>query len=281
MINLGINTNLDIKKSPKEVISLIKQAGFNSVMVSFIAENTGLSEEYIVEAKSVGLNIPYVHLSYKDENSFWTRGTTNDRLISRAKSELDLCKKYNIKKAVFHVASGSSFNIAIAPNEFGLNCMKEILEYARNCGVKIAVENLDRLNIEHFFYIMDNIKDSSLGVCYDSGHHNLYLSDYDLIEMYNDRIFAVHLQDNLMDWQEGTDWTRDIHRLPFDGKIDFEKVMQKLAESSYNDAIILEVHKIPAGGINIYKDMTDIEYLTEAKKRAARLAEIFEKYRNK
>ena len=72
---------------------------------------------------------------------------------------------------------------------------------------------------------------------------------------------AVHLHDNLMDWEIGYDHTRDLHMLPFDGKIDYDKVCEKLANTNYDNVIMLELHKLSCGEPRLYDDMPIDKYL--------------------
>ena len=77
-----------------------------------------------------------------------------------------------------------------------------------------------------------------------------------------------------MDWKYGLDWTRDMHYLPFDGKIDFEKVCEKLAKTNYANVVMLEVHKRSASKPIIYKDKSVDEFLSEAYKRGLKLKDL-------
>ena len=76
----------------------------------------------------------------------------------------------------------------------------------------------------------------------------------------------------------GYDWTRDLHRLPFDGKIDYDKIIRKLAATKYDNVVMLEVHK-DNGVDGLYDNMSNMEYLRQAKARADKLAEMIESYR--
>lgn len=220
-MKLGINSNNECGQNAKEIMQNIKLAGFDSVMVAF---KSGMAEEMIKEALSNGLEIPFVHLTNTD--LLWTEGRTNEEFVKSIKSQLDICFKYNIPVAVFHGTSGMANQLALPVNQHGLDCMKDILNYAKKCNVKIALENLDKPNFDHFRYLLDNIDDPNLGLCYDLGHHQLYNPEFDVLQNYGDRILAIHLHDNLMDWHYGHDWTRDLHRLPFDGVIDYEKMLK-------------------------------------------------------
>ena len=169
---------------------------------------------------------------------------------------------------------GSPTDFALNPSVQGLKNFERILKVAKRNKVKIAIENVDCYSIKHVYYLLDNIKDKSVGFCYDVGHHHLYNPETDLLKKYGDRLFAVHLHDNLMDWQKGYDYTRDLHLLPFDGKINFDKVCKKLKAIGYKGVVMLELHKKACGTPQMYENIDNIKYLAEAYHRAEKLSKM-------
>lgn len=274
MFNLGVNTNNECGKTSKEILQNIKKAGFTDVMV---AAKSGDLEQTINQAKELGLNIPYVHLSNTD--NLWCKGETHDEDMLNLKHQIEICGKCNIPIVVLHATSGQANRLALPPNEAGLNSIKELLKVAKANKVKIALENLDKPNFKHFEYVMDNINSPYLGFCYDVGHHQLYNPNVDLLKKYGNKILAIHLHDNLMDWQYGFDWTRDLHRLPFDGKIDYNKICKKLAATKYKNTIMLELHKHSCGEPRLYDQISNIEFLLEAYKRAQKIEGLVNQFK--
>lgn len=276
MFEIGINSNNECGNNIAEICTNVKRAGFNNVMIAF---KTGGEENAILEAKRQGLSIPYVHLNNRYANDLWARGETNDRYIEDVIKQIELCAKYDIRLAVLHGTEGGASDLALPPTQHAIDCMNKILRAAKKNNVKIALENLDAPNFDHFTYLLDNINSKWLGLCYDAGHHNLYRPDFDILDKYGDRILAVHLHDNLMDWEFGYDYTRDLHMLPFDGKIDYEKVCQKLAKTNYNNVIMLELHKFSCGKPRKYDNMAIDKYLNLAKERAEIIADKITKFK--
>ena len=274
MLEIGINSNNQCGKDVKEVLANIKKAEFDNVMVAY---KVGKAEDTLQIATELGFKIPFVHLSYS--NNLWAMGKENEWFMEKLKDQIELTSKYKIPIAVLHATGGRAEQLALSPNEFGLNNILELVNFAKKHKVKLALENLDKPSLKHFEFVMDNIQDKNLGFCYDVGHHQLYLPKVDLLKKYGDRILAVHLHDNLMDWTSGYDWTKDLHRLPFDGKIDYDNVIKKLSSTNYENVVMLEVHK-NAGVDQFYDKMSDMEFLNEAKKRAEKLAQMIEKARN-
>ena len=116
---------------------------------------------------------------------------------------------------IMHLTSGE---ISPIYNEIGLERIKKITEYAKNLGVKVAFENT---KIQGYLeYVLENIKDDNVGICFDTGHYHVHFDDKFNFEFFKNRIFAVHLHDN--------DKSDDLHLLPFDGTIDWNYVIDMI-----------------------------------------------------
>lgn len=271
MLKIGVNTNNECGENIKEILANIKKAGFENVMVAY---KVGRAEESLKIAKDLGLNVPFVHLT--NSNVLWAKGDENISLMKNLKEQIEITAKYKIPTAVLHATKGNAEELALPPNQHGLDCIKELVSFAKKLKVKIALENLDKPSYKHFKFVLDNINDENLGFCYDAGHHQLYFPNIDILKKYGNRIIAIHMHDNLMDWIYGYDWTRDLHRLPFDGKINYEKILKKLSLTPYNNVMMLELHKENSV---MYENLTDLEFLNEARKRAEKLATMLDGYR--
>lgn len=148
------------------------------------------------------------------------------------------CKKNNISMVVMHLTSGKDAPIY---NEIGLNRLKGYLEY-----------------------VIDNIKDENVGICYDSGHCHVHFNDEFDFGKFKDRIFAVHLHDN--------DKTDDLHLLPFDGTIDWEETVRNLKQANFNGHITLEsVYRYE------YLNLTPLEFYKKSYEIANKLAKMYKK----
>lgn len=142
--------------------------------------------------------------------------------------DLDLMKEKQIDMIVMHLTTHRE---APTYNEIGLERIKKIVKHAKKLGIKIAFENTRKQG--YLEYVLGNIKDENVGVCFDSGHCHVHFNDEFDYELFRDRYFAVHLHDN--------DKTDDLHLLPFDGTIDWDNVLSKLKENNYNGPLTLEL----------------------------------------
>lgn len=271
---VGINTNLEYGLDIETTYKVIKEAGFENVMIAF--KETQI-EDSILKAKELGLKIPYVHLSCREANNFWVESPVNVKYITKLKNEIDICSKFNIPIGVIHPIAGNPNTKPVGVNKKGLESILEVVNYAKERNVKLAIENVDSESLKYLDYILENISKEDLGFCYDVGHNYLYYPENDVLKKYSDRVIAIHLHDNLMNYKEFDDYTKDRHMLPFDGKIDYDYVTKNIASSTYNNVILLEVNRKNLGNPDGYKDFSLLEFLLEAKKRADKIEEMINK----
>lgn len=210
-----------------ESIKAIKAAGFHNVFVQWYKIDAKHNQEQLEYIKKLGLNVIFAHLDYLDINSIWEEGAKGDLLVEEYKIDIKTCKENNIPLVIMHLTKSLS-----APpfNELGLARIRAIVDYAKELDVKIALENT-RLKGYHEF-VLGNITDKNLGICYDSRHCHAYYNDEFDFEFFKDRIFAVHLHDN--------HGSIDEHLIPFDGTIDWGWTINGLKKANYAGPITLE-----------------------------------------
>lgn len=212
-----------------ETIESIKNAGFKNVFVQWYNEDWKYSqEEQVKKCKELGFNILFAHLGYQNINAIWKKGIDGDNLVERYKNDIKKCKENGIPMVVMHLTSKSK---APMYSEVGLDRIRQITEYAKKLDTKVAFENT---KIKGYLeYVLENIKDDNVGICFDAGHYHVHFNDEFNFEFFKDRIFAVHLHDN--------DKSDDLHLMPFDGTIDWKYVMNKLEECNYTGTITMEL----------------------------------------
>lgn len=251
--------NANERVSVVETINSIKNVGFKNVFVEWYDENLEFSQEEQVKlCKELGLNIIFAHLGYQNISAIWQEGTDGDNLVERFKNNIKYCSQNGISMVIMHLIGR---NKDIKYGEIGLNRIRKITEYAKELGVKVAFENT---RIKGYLeYVLKNIKDDNVGICFDAGHCHAFFNDELDFEYFKDRIFAVHLHDN--------DKSDDLHLLPFDGTIDWEKVIQNLKIANYDGPVTLELlYRYD------YLNQSLDDFYKEGYKRALRLREMFE-----
>lgn len=155
----------------------------------------------------------------------------------------------------------------------------ELLPFAKECGVKIATENMWDWDKEKncakkaacsphddFLAHIKAVNDPYFVACLDIGHAEMRGLDTDaptMIRTLGDSLAALHIHDN--------DRWKDLHALPFTMQIDFEAVVKALKEINYKGEFTLEAD-------TYLKDHTEanvFEGVCEMARVARRLTEMF------
>lgn len=257
--------NQNEEVSVLDTINAIKTNNFKNVFIQWYNKDWEHSQEKQLKiVKDLNFNIIFAHLGYSEINSIWLEGEKGDKLVEEYKNDFNTCKNNGIDLVIMHL---TTHKISPEYNELGLNRIRKICEYAKKIGVKIAFENTRKQGFLE--YVLGNITDDNIGICFDIGHYHTHFKDEFNFEFFKDRIFAVHLHDN-----DGTGI--DEHLLPFDGNINWEGTIKKLVECNYKGPVTME-SCYRKEYLNISLD----EFYRRAYERGEKIAEIFDKYDNK
>ena len=254
---LSIHHYFGFKLGDEEVYRLIKQTGFESTALWWGNRNYINYASHPDIARKAGLHIEYIHAPYSLINNIWTDSLEGDDIEQLLLSCIEDCALHELPIMVMHISSGDT---PPPYNELGLDRIKRITEKAEQKNIRIALENLRR--VDYLAYVLGNIDSQKVGFCYDSGHRNWRAPDVDLLGLYGARLMALHLHDN--------DGTFDQHLLPFDGDINWKETMTQIASTGFKGAVSLEVGN--AG----YKHLSPVEFLQISFERANKLLAIYQ-----
>lgn len=156
----------------------------------------------------------------------------------------------------------------------------ELLPFAKECGVKIATENMWNWNNEKdeaafaacsnpdsFNAHLNAVNDDFFVACLDIGHaemKGLETSAEGMILALGDKLRALHIHDN--------DQWHDSHQIPFSMNIDFEKVVAALKKINYRGYFTLEADCY----LDIYNKDNVSDGLKNLSRAVTNLAEMFE-----
>ena len=244
-----------------DIIKLIKEAGFKSVMTWWGDEFVniiGPKEQHAEIIRNAGLELENAHFPFENVNDIWEDTAAGQEIFDQYCSYIDELKLYNVPTAVVHTTSG---DYPPPCNQFGIDRFKRLIERAEKNNVNIALENVYRP--EYMDSIFESIKSDRLKFCYDSGHENCFTPGSDYLAKYGDKLAAMHLHDN--------DGTSDQHLFPFTGTVKWERVMAHLKRLGYKGPLSFE---IDSQYIDVSKKYTASEYLSEAFKRGSKLLEF-------
>ena len=123
----------------------------------------------------------------------------------------------------------------------------ELLPFAKECGVKIATENMFNWyygpapaacsSPESFVEHLKAVNDDYFVACLDIGHaelKGLKTSAVEMIKAIGPKLQALHIHDN--------DKENDKHQIPFSMNIDFNAVVNALKEVDYKGDLTLEAN---------------------------------------
>lgn len=242
-----------------ETINAIKNSGFKNVFIQWYNRDFNPSqEEQLKYIKKLGLNVIFAHLGYKNINDLWLNNDNGEILVNEYKNDIRICKENGISLVIMHLTSK---DIAPKYNEIGLKRIQKIVDYADELNVKVAFENT---KIKGYLeYVIENINNKNVGICFDSGHYHAYFNDEFYFNKFKDKIFAVHLHDN--------DMIDDLHLIPFDGTINWKELIKNLKDNNYDGPVTLELcYRYD------YLNMTIDEFYKKGYEVAEKLCDMFD-----
>jgi sugar phosphate isomerase/epimerase len=114
----------------------------------------------------------------------------------------------------------------------------ELLPVAEQAGVTLAIENVDGVPDEHLPGLFSGLTRNQAGVCFDSSHATYGRDFWEHFDRLAPYIIGTHLSDN--DGLSGGAWV-DRHWRPFEGVIEWPRLVATIAARSPCECLILEV----------------------------------------
>ncbi len=256
---------------PEESLRLIAEAGFTHVhwchqwCTDFIYQGPEI-EQIAAWLGEVGLHLLDLHASDGREKR-WTSARAYERTtgVGLVKNRIDMARRLGADAVVMHVPGASDRAADPALWDRLRQSLDELAPFAGQRGVRIAVENSPH-NVQGIRELFDSYGADFLGLCYDSGHGNLAGSTaeggggLDALDELKDRLLVLHLHDN--------DGSKDQHRLPFTGTVDWPRLTRIIADSRYAKCVSMEC--------NVHAEATrePREFLARAHAAGTRISEM-------
>lgn len=156
----------------------------------------------------------------------------------------------------------------------------ELLPFAKECGVRIATENMWNWDAEKehssfaacatpesFNAHLDAVNDEYLTACLDIGHAEMKGSNTSAVEMIKalgSRLSALHIHDN--------DKWHDSHQIPFSMDIDFNEIVAALKQIDYKGYFTLEADQY----LSAYTKENVFDGIKNLEKAVRKLADMFD-----
>ena len=166
-------------------------------------------------------------------------------MVELVKNRIDMAARLGSDVIIMHVPAGPKDEDENRVFWVQLQKSLDALEpYARDRGIRIAIENLFPDNFGTLERIFGAYGADYVGLCYDSGHANV--TGVDHLDPLKDRLISVHLHDN--------DSSGDQHKLIFSGTIDWDRLARIMAASAYTKCVSMElsIHNTGIGDEEVF-----------------------------
>jgi len=149
---------------------------------------------------------------------------------------LDIMPELEMRLLTLHLWMDPRF-VSEEAVAYKISFLTRIIQRASGSGIVVCLENLSE-NVVHLAEVFAAVP--QLNLTLDLGHAELLSKEntsFGFLENCPDRIKHIHLHDN----HGGTSPDDDLHLPPGEGKIDFQKIFQRLHAVHYTETITLEL----------------------------------------
>ena len=259
---LGMNVSAVSGQDPLDMLDLIKKLGFETYFLDACTKETAKAVKE--KGDALGLTCEFIHAPFKGINNMWLPGMEYLTVYNAMKYSIDAAAENNIPAVIIHLSSGwKSPQVC----DLGLERFDSLVFYAAERGVTLAFENLRKVG--NLACIVDRYeKFDNVRFCYDCGHEYGYTETVCWMDIFRKKCICTHIHDNL-GRGEIEDADPDLHYLPFDGTLDYKKMIAKLDEHGYEGSLMLEVFNTTKPE---YQELTPEEFVTTCYERLQKIA---------
>ncbi len=255
-------------------IRAMKKIGFEAFFTEWNPDSP--VEEWAEVGRECGMIYQSIHAPFGRAADIWGEDEQKgDAAVNELCDCLDACKRAGVPLMIAHAFIGFQDH---SPTPIGLARFERVVARAKECNVKIALENTE--GIEYLDALLAHFQgNDTVGFCWDTGHEMCYNYSQDLLARWGDRLLSTHINDNLgiRDFGGEITWIDDLHLLPFDGIGDWSEKMNRLSHARIPEVLTFElsVHSKPDRHENDpYQVMSPMDYLTACYMRACRVAAL-------
>lgn len=154
---------------------------------------------------------------------------------------IELCERLGASIMVVHAVDRGEYNYPLAQAHVVRDCLAELVAYGAPRGVSIALENIAPSRVPDPLEIACTLADQSklfggigLKYCLDIGHAPLNGADpYREIDAVARDLASFHISNN--------DGKNDLHTLPYDGVLDWDRIRDHARSAGYTGEFVLEI----------------------------------------
>ena len=185
--------------------------------------------------KQYNLQLNDIHTSDGQEKA-WGSAREYQRLagIELVENRIIMASDLGADVVIIHLPGGIDPSNSADPMwRVVLRSLDDLEPCARKSCVRIAIENIENVDLSLIEALLSLYDPDYVGLCYDSGHGNMVrVDEMDTLEKLKSRLIAIHLHDN--------DGIGDQHNLPFTGTVAWKRLTRIIAESAYTKCVNLE-----------------------------------------
>ncbi len=262
---------LVISASNDEDIEIAAKVGWDGVFNDWKA---GKVAECAEKIRSLGMIYQSVHAPFHKCRYLWYDDESSDRVKKELLDCISECAAAGVDLVIMHAYIG--FDDGPEGFELGFERFGEIFDRASSLGVTVAVENTEGQRCLEA--LLERFSEyGNVRFCLDTGHRMCYNDGDDLIGKYGDRLFALHINDNMGVTGDVKTWLDDSHMLPFDGVYDWNEFATVLPACGYCSELTFELiqyNRPERHTHDIYAQLDREQFFTLALERAKKLREM-------
>lgn len=228
-----------------KAIPMFAKAGFDAVDYAFgnipgslwyTDKADDYAKDLLALAKENGIYYNQAHASCVFD---WNNpNVIEDAVKPTVIKDIQYAAKLGITHIIVHGLSHPAVNHTTQERqEVNMAYFNYLKPYAKDCGIKIALENLKKVctTPDEFERFMDILNDDVFTACVDVGHSFYVGQDAAQIirRLGHERVTALHVHDN-----QGL---ADDHQIPGFGRIDWNHILEALKDINYSGDFNLEI----------------------------------------
>lgn len=217
-------------------LDLIKAAGFDATGGWLGPEEEfirlGKGEQMASRIREKGLFFDYAHAPDEGCNDLWSDSAwRRGDALKQLRGHTAFCKKHTVPCLVIHITA-SKGGQPERSTDHGLQTLSDLVKFAEDAGVVMAVENTQKP--EFLDFIFSQLNSPFLRFCYDTSHDFLYSTKPgELLSKWGHLLTVTHIGDN--------DGVVDRHWLPRKGVLPWDIVRRDFPVDTYEGFLNLEV----------------------------------------
>lgn len=239
-MNTAICTGFDYAISFEQTIAMVREAGFRTIALGARPEHSGYASgagRAVIRRLTAGMAIDSVHAPFPEGDRLFSldEGERSES-VRQCQTAVQAASELDSPIVVIHLIQPYDIPHGEARDQMIDQGRKSVATLAACCeaqGVKLALENGQRADYDEVVAsFLTELDMSHVGLCYDSGHEHVQGTCFNMLERFGDRLLTFHLHDNKGE---------DIHVLPYEGTISWDRFGAILQGMSYRGNLLLEV----------------------------------------